>query len=384
MQKKEMKPDINKEPLRILSMPVDQGGCGWYRVRQPFEMLQKFSRAEVHVVDNEKDHPASIYEALKAADVLIVRQGGEEGLRLLKRKYPEIKAKTVLDIDDNIEIISPYSEHYKDYGIAPYFDKNANVQLWEDGKNGFDLEKNKAKVNSLIQGMKEVDMITCTTFLLKKYASQYNSNVHVLPNCVNLDKWWKPNFKRNDQLRVGWSGGISHYEDFYSIKKSLNKLLKEYQFKLVMVGAHFPGIIDEENGHLVEVHDWVPFKGHSYRMMMMNLDVAIIPLADLPFNHYKSSIKWYEMSAMGVPSLVSNIPPYSEDIEDNKTAIGYKTSKQFERGLKQLLVKPQVRKKIGFAARKWVEKNRDARKCTTMQIDVYESFRRNGESHNNS
>jgi O-antigen biosynthesis protein len=158
------------------------------------------------------------------------------------------------------------------------------------------------------------------------------------------------------------------------LKKPLNELMRKYQFKLVMAGSHFEGIIDEDNRHLVEVMSWLPFKGHSYRMMCMSLDIALIPLADLPFNHYKSSIKWYEMSAMGVPSIVSNILPYSEDIEHNKTALGYKDEKQFYDSLVSLIENEQLRKKIGFNARKWVEQNRDARKNAKMWIDAYKTI----------
>lgn len=354
-------------------MPCDQGGCGWYRIRQPFQKIRDNSDHEVHVVDPKTDPPLAVYEALKISDIIIIRQGGEKGMRQLKEKYPDIKGKWVMDIDDNIEMISPYSEHYSEYGTEEFYDKNSKIKIWEDKKT-INLAKNRLRVASLLKGMGEVDLVTVTTPKLAEYAEQYAKKVAIIPNSVDLKRWWKPNFKKNKQLRVGWSGGVSHYEDFYDIKEPLNELMEEYDFKLVMCGAHFEGIIDKKNRKNVEVQDWMPFKGHSYRMMMMNLDVALVPLADLPFNHYKSSIKWYEMSAMGVPSVVSNILPYSDDIEDGKTALGYNSPKQFKKALKTLLTKPNLRKKIGFNARKWVEKNRDADKCASISIEAYKSI----------
>lgn len=179
------------------------------------------------------------------------------------------------------------------------------------------------------------------------------------------------NLKPNPQLRVGWTGGISHYEDWYSIKEPLNRLMREYQFKLVMSGADFSGVVDEDNKHLVELHDWVGFNGFSYHVMSLALDIAIIPLANLPFNHYKSSVKFYEMSAVGVPSVVSNVLPYSEDVIHDKTGLLFKTKKEFYDSVKELIARPHLRHSIGQAAKKWVEENRDAVKNTHLWVEAY-------------
>lgn len=370
MPSKEKKQNI----IRVLSLPVDSGGCGNYRIRQPFQMILQHTEHDSYVIETEKDDRVGIYEAMKVADVIVVRQGGEAGRRLLLEKYPEITAKWALDIDDNIEIISPYSEHYKDYGVEEYYDKNLKQWLWKNGQNGFDSEDNRIKVASLLRGMNEVDLITTTTKHLADYAKKYNDNVAILPNCINHDHWWKLDLKPNKKLRVGWSGGVSHYEDWYAIRKPLNALMKEYGFTLIMVGSHYEGLIDKENRKNVEIHPWLPFKGHSYRMMCMDLDIAVVPLADLPFNYHKSSIKWYEMSAMGVPSVVSDVLPYSEDIREGETALGYKTPKQFGKALKSLLAKPALRKKIGYEARKWVKKNKDAKDNVNLWTDAYSSI----------
>lgn len=367
-------------PLKIISLPCDDGGCGWYRIRQPFEMLKRFTPHDTHVISNTSDDMMAVLKALSIADVIVYRQGAEGGVPALKQaisdfwfqqKQPPKKQKWVLDIDDNIELISPYSEHYQEYGTQEVFDKNLGRWLWKDGESKFDLGKNRIRVESLLRGMSLADMITTTTEKLADYARGYNQNVAVLPNCVNTERWWHLNIKPNEPLRVGWSGGISHYEDWYSIRGPLNKLMREFKFKLIMVGSDFSGIIDEDNRSLVELYDWVPFKGHSYRMMCMALDFAIIPLANLPFNHYKSSVKWYEMSAMGIPSVVSNVQPYSNDVIHDKTGMLYKNGKEFYDSVHQMITRPAVRLHMGQEARKWVEINVDARKCADLWIKAY-------------
>ena len=148
---------------------------------------------------------------------------------------------------------------------------------------------------------------------------------------------------------------MSHYEDWITIQEPLNRLMRKYDFTLVSAGAGWAGLIDEDLRHRVEVWPWVPFPAHSYRMMCMGLDVAIIPLADLPFNHYKSPIKLIEFAAMGVPSVVADVTPYAEEKESGPCF--YKTPKQFENYMEALLENAEFREKLGKIGRKWVEDN---------------------------
>jgi len=366
------------KPLKILSLPVDRGGCGWYRVRQPFEAINEYTDSDCHVIDKTSDDPVEILKALCLADILVVRQGAEMGVSMLKDAANEyakeaqvepFHAKVVLDIDDNIELISPYSEHYKEYGTKEYYDKGTKQWVWKDGKGDFDLIYNRKRILDLMLGLRKADMISVTTKKLAEYARQYNKNVAVLPNAINSHAWWQPPFAENKQLRVGWSGGISHYEDWYTLKDPLNKLLRKYKFKLVMVGSAFTGLIDKDLRHLIEVWPWVPFEAHSYRMMLMNLDAAIIPLADLPFNHYKSAIKLCEFSAMGVPSVVANVEPYKKS--GINAALYYDTPEQFYTNLEQLLLKPENRKRLGLAAKSEVEEKYTAKQHAQTYLDAY-------------
>lgn len=363
-------------PIKILSLPVDDGGCGYYRVRQPFDLIRELTEHDTYVVDAHKDNMLEVTNAFFATDILLVRPGSEAGLDKIKQipDLKNIKAKTVMDIDDNVEVISPYSLHYKEYGTKEHFDKNVGKWLWKDGEEDWSIISNTQRVSNYIRGLESADMVTVTTPKLAEYASQYNKNVVVLPNCLDLTRWWPLPFRPNEQLRVGWTGGISHYEDLFSIKEPLNKLMREFKFKFVFIGNSFEGIIDKDNKNLIEHYPWVPFKAHSYRLMCMNLDIGIIPLADLPFNYYKSAVKWYEMSAIGVPSVVADITPYKEEIEDNKTAMAYKTPEQFYDAMKLLLTFPDKRKEIGNNANEWVKKNRDARKNINLWVEAYQSI----------
>lgn len=363
--------------MNIVALPVDRGGCGWYRVRQPMQMIKMHTASDTYLYENDDD-PNDLVRALTGAQVAIIRQGGEASINHFK-EYPELRhLKFVLDIDDNIELINPLSEHYKEYGLRNYFYPHweeadlPHGRLWWDGETkGFDLKFNRQRVMQLMVGMKQADLITVTTERLAEYARQFNPNVAVLPNFVDTAKWWKmAKCGEKKQLRVGWSGGMSHYEDWYTIRKPLNALMKKYQFKLVVVGSHFGGMIDDENKHLVEVHPWEAFEAHSYRMMALDIDMAIIPLADMAFNHYKSPIKLVEMAAMGIPSVVAHVSPYAE-VEQG---FYYSNEEQFSNQLEVLLASSKIRKETGDMSYRWAHQNWDAAKNAHLWVDAYSAI----------
>ena len=371
--------------MKILALPVDFGGCGWYRVRQPLFAIKEYTDNETHVINKESDDPILVLNALLDADILIVRQGGEVGIKPLQdaandyaletRQAKRFHAKIVMDIDDNIELISPYSEHYGEYGVKDFYDEESKTWIWKDGETpGYNPAENRVRIMNLLSALRSADLVTVTTEKLAEYARQYNGSVSVFPNVINPSKWWKPPFTHNRQLRIGWSGGHSHYEDWYSIKEPLNTLLRKYQFKLVMAGTSFDGIIDHDLRHLVEAVHWEPFDAHSYRQMLNNLDIAIIPLSDNPFNSYKSSIKWFEMSAMGVPSVVANVTPYKEVFTDKINALGYDTQEEFMFSLDALIRSRRLRKWIGNNALKEITDKWTTKVWAEKYADIYRAI----------
>lgn len=361
------------QPLKFLAMPCDVAGGGWYRIRQPFQMIRDHTIHDAHVWDKSDDDTVAIADAARVADVAVVRQGGEGAIRFF-RSIPDFRhLKWVLDVEDNMELISPYSSHYAEYGTEEFYDRNLGQWLWKAGVSGFDPKANRARRKRLLQGMREADLVTVTTPALADYARHYNPHVAVLPNLIDPAKWWKLDFRPHDRLRIGWSGGVSHYEDWHTIREPLNALMREFPFTLVIVGSEYPGLIDPANRDLVEVWPWVPFEAHSYRMMCLGLDIALIPLVDLPFNRFKSAVKWYEMSAMCVPSVVSNVTPYKEEIGQGN-ALSYRTPEEFYEAVKFLIKNPLARSEVGHAADQWVTEHRNAKTSAGLWSDTYSSL----------
>lgn len=347
--------------IKILSLPVGMDACSYYRIKKVFQGIEKIEPGTTHVIDSLRDNMEALPYIFASADVIYVRPGAESGMFKIKQMTEvPTHAKWVLDIDDNMEEIDPLSSFYQGYGQheVAYDDQNGKRRvLWKDGKDDFSLVKNKEKIASLIKAMKEVDLITTTTPILADYANQYNTNVSVNRNTIDLDVWWKINGKINKPLRILWHGSPSHFDDWAEIQEPMAKLFDEYEFDLYMLGSNYKSLFPKKYHNRLKTYPWVAFDAHSFRCMSLQPDMAIIPLKDSVFNRHKSAIKWLEMSAMSVPSIIANNTPYKEVINDGKTALAYNNKDEFYQKFKQLIENKGMRSNIGNAANQEVRKN---------------------------
>lgn len=356
-------PKKDSDPLRVLVLPVGRDGCSYYRITQPYKRLAKEEGVEVIMQQNGTLASQEFVQNVAAADVIVAREMHKELLNeFIYKNFETENKKIVFDFDDDLFDISPYADIYAYHGTQEVKHRNEDgteFMLWEDGKNGFDVARNTERIESTLELVRKVDIVTVTTERLAKRFSEYNQNVVVVPNALDLSVWHEYPLKKKE-FRIGWTGGSTHYADWAEVKSVIEKFLKENKdTKLIMAGVNWDGIVKNIDKSQFEFWDWVDAEGHGYRTALMNLDIAIIPLADNSFNSYKSCIKWYEFASLGVPCIVSNVPPYSDEVEHGKTAYTYDTQSQLAEMLTMLKENKAERKKIAKNASNWVKNNRN-------------------------
>ena len=95
----------------------------------------------------------------------------------------------------------------------------------------------------------------------------------------------------------------------------------------------------------MEYHQFVDLSIYPLKIAALNLDIGICPLVDDEFNNHKSQLKWSEYSALKIPSVCSNLPPY-ECVEDGKTGYLAKDPDEFVDKLSLLIDNETLRKEI--------------------------------------
>lgn len=340
--------------ILILQKPSDDG-CTWYRLTQFAKEANKQGLADVQFLNlgmTEED----LQKVLSEADLFIGRLNPElDWIMDLIKKYNK---PIVIDIDDSIDDISPYSQHYRKLGTKEV--KIGVDYLWQDGKAGFSLEENKKRVEAYRNILRKATSVITTTHHLKSYIEQYNENVGIVPNCIDPELFPVLDFKGKKQINILWSGGASHFSDMWEVKPVLDEIMNEYpQVHFYMVGTHFPAVTKDMPKDRVHTSGWIKPDGHGYRLACLNADIGICPIQDTPFNQLKSSIKYYELSALGVVTVARGIPPYSDDILDGETGFLYNTDEEMYLQLKKLIEDPILRIKTAENALQSVKKRRN-------------------------
>lgn len=362
--------------MKVLHFKRDDGGCGYYRGILPLKTAAEAGGFELKIIDRG-DNAEKIQSAINWCDVAMIPRISEPEMLKLIRWFHDQGKKVILDWDDDPFSVSPLSEHYKHFGILPYAIENDGVNFeWEDGKN-INFRENMNRLECARQALSMADMVTVTTDILAETFRPFNSVIRVLPNCIDMQRWEKLPLKReeNAPIRMGWFGGHSHYEDWVVIQDAVRTILKKHSnLTMVVFGQLFQGAFQGVSSAQLEHHAWEHIQAYPFKARTLDLDFAIIPLDDTPFNRNKSPIKWIEQGAMRVPCVASYVSPYSEVMDlvpDNGLFIHNNTTEEWVAGMETLINDADLRRRLSDAAEKTVAQHFNIRQQHHLWTNAY-------------
>ena len=355
------------EYTKVCGIVRDKGACGFYRIEQPLTFLNEDNDFDVAIGGAGSGMDNDLFQLLQTCDVVILpRAASEESLHLVTVLHDMSPSKKVIiDHDDDIFNVNPSSPHYKDRGTknAKVKANGRNVVIWKDGRNSFDIERNRNNLELAKEILGKADGVFVTTPKLADVYGEYNDNITVLPNSLDFNIWKPYKLEKDNNIRITWHGGYSHYEDLNEISSELKNITTKHKnVKLEICGYEFKGVFDGIDPDKYTQHDWVDVSVHPYKQILLNADIGVIPLADNKFNKSKSPIKWIEYSALGIPCVVKDIEPYSNLIIHGINGFLYTNTEEFEFWVDKLVEHPSLRERIGKAAQEYVHEHFDVRK----------------------
>lgn len=369
--------ELDKPLPRILSIERDQSACNHYRIVQPLYHLLMNGMANILTINESNYHKFDfLVEKVREADIILLHRPADERWHNLIKVAQKYGKFIVADFDDDPFNTSPWNPAYEYYGIqeAEYELNGERFYIWKDGVDGFNIENNIQRRDLFKASFRRADMVTCTTDILKDTLLKINNNVKVLPNLIDFNIFSPVEMKKKE-IRIGYTFGASHYADFYLVKPALKKIVEKYDnVKLVFFGdMHFHGLFRDVPDNKIEWHPWVGVATYPYKLMLLNLDIGICPLEDTVFNRNKSSLKWMEFSSLKIPTIATNIPPYSNTITNEKDGL-LVDDDQWEDALSMLIDNSELRDKLSSNAYDNVYENHNARKSAYLWRDAYESL----------
>lgn len=329
---------------KILFVARDDGGCGFFRCKQPAEFLKRAGLMEGKYVFR---NPSK--EELLWADLVVMQHMGTMEASNMAKFMRDNKIPYITEYDDYVFHISPHN-------IGGY-------EAWNPGT----LFLHRA-LTMTQQGV----AVTVSTPTLAKEFFPYNPNVYVVPNYLDRDIWDQPIVKRqDDKIRIGWCGGNAHRDDLAMVSKVLDKIVKEYKGKVVFetigmtrkeLAGVFPMKIFNEIcpacSYEGEIHHYPGEALEDYPAVLVSKgwDLAIAPVVENGFGNGKSDLKIKEYAAAGVPIVASPIAPYREAAEDGAKIAFARTFEEWYEAIKGLIEDAGKRSEISRSNKDWVAK----------------------------
>ncbi|MBU1188113.1 MAG: glycosyltransferase [Gammaproteobacteria bacterium] len=284
--------------LPVLSSVVSNGwAAAQYRVLQPLQALQAQELIDQHHCHrlDQRAAPDAFALGLLQTDVLLCLHWlDDHALQQMQLARNSLPLRIVLLIDDLLTALPDYNPYVR------------HIPADIDAR--------------LASAAKLADRVIVTSDGLARAYADLHPDLRVIPNALP-DQPWKllqtaaakhtstarsVNAKAaNRKLRIGWAGGAQHDADLAILEPVMRATAAQVDWVLL---GHCPAPLRDL---LAEHHPAVSFAHYPQRLFDLQLDVAVAPLQDNPFNRCKSMLKILEYAALGVPVIASRVGAYA-------------------------------------------------------------------------
>jgi glycosyltransferase involved in cell wall biosynthesis len=311
--------------LTVVGLPFAPDGSGYYRFWLPWKHLSANSRHVFGIPAPGQRIPVPAPGELDDVDVLVMQR---PALNLGARQFDRIGGAVarVYETDDDITVMEP-----------------SNI-------GHFACDPRAAE--SVRYCLRRAEMVTVSTPYLAELYAPYNSNIRVLPNLIKAELLDMPRKKR-DRVTIGYQGGTSHLVDLCAVQTVMRGVLDAHpDVDVHWIGADFSPLLYDywplRRGN-ARFTPWFDDVGDYYRAV--DFDIAIAPLADVPFNRAKSHLKALEAAARGIPVIATDMEPYRDFVRDGETGYLVRGEDEWAKRLHELINDEAAREELGRNAR---------------------------------
>lgn len=205
--------------------------------------------------------------------------------------------------------------------------------------------------------------VTVGNDTLASFARNHARQVTVIPSTIDTD-WYVP-APRADNPRpvVGWSGSVTTLPYLVAQAGALRELRSRVDFRLRLIGAR-AGIegLDVES---------VPWRAETEVEDLRPLDVGLMPLTDDEWSRGKCGLKALQYMALGIPPVVSPVGVNARIVQDGVNGFHARDDREWVEKILLLLSSPELRARLGAAARQTVEREYSARVQAPRMAQVF-------------
>lgn len=274
--------------------------------------------------------------------VFIYREAALIGPALLERLAARI-APVVYDVDDPI--------------FLPYHSPTSG---W------FSLLKFSRKTHSVFRLSDHVIVINN---LIGDYAANFNPAISVIPNCVDIERYCPEPRPSDSVVRLVWIGSHSTMSNLQEIVTPLRRLQttikSPQQVSLRIIGAgevELPGV-------QAEIRQW---SASTEVADLQECDIGLVPLLDLPWNHWKFNYKTVQYMAVGLPVVARRMGSNNEIIQDGVNGFLVDNQDEWYDRIHTLVTNHDLRLRMGKAARATIVERFSMQAQAPLVVSIFE------------
>ena len=278
-------PDLSLIPpsLRVYGWNAGAGGTFWYRIAEPLRGLQLRGH---HVASGAQLSDATLDEFDTILVHMLHEQPASEAWEKIARRN---RHRLVIDVDDDVWNFDSRTDTHR---------------YWTD-----------ERLRQLQTNIAMADIVTTPSDYLADILTELNPNVVVLPNCV--PEWlltYEP-VRPRQRFVMGYQGARQHTVDVQTIGQDVWQILHRHRNARVRLWGELDPL-GWPAGRVIRT-PWNTDIPSYYRSLTMTIGLG--PLADIPFNYAKSSIRAIEYAALGFPCILTNVPAYRPYVAHQST-----------------------------------------------------------------
>lgn len=197
--------------------------------------------------------------------------------------------------------------------------------------------------------------VTAGNDFLAEYARSFCSDVCVIPTTVDTEKRHNRIKKHGNKAVpvIGWTGSHSTVRQLVPIFPLLEEIHKTQPFEFLLISDIAP----QNAPDFVTFCKW---RKETEIEDLLKIDIGIMPLFDTDWERGKCGFKAVQYSALGIPSVVSDVGVNRKIVRDGATgflceSLPFQSAECWKKALTRLLRDRQLRADTGAAARKHAE-----------------------------
>lgn len=278
------------------------GGSGWYRIHMP--ALELRNRGYEIVISEQV---AITDDGIVLMDWVTGEEHDDCDVIVMQRVMNDF-ALEAIDCAHAAgqAIVNDVDDYY--WGLHP----SNNAYHATDPKKNASCNRNIYK--SIIAAS---DLVTVSTPFLAEKMSAFNSNIALLRNAIDLDRW--KFYDQNEVPVVGWVGATSHRSgDLETLKGVVGPFVERNGLRFHHSGwsKGFPHAC-ELLGVELSLSTSTPLCPiEQYPQQFKFFDISLVPLNKIDFNQAKSWIKGLESAISGRPFIAQDTDEYRHFVND--------------------------------------------------------------------